>query len=425
MPVKEVILDLRLILLKNSKWLLLLVIFSFFIFLRFYDLENRTPFSFDQVTNAWAMKDFILDHKLLLVGPVAKGNSGFYVGPFYYYYLSIFYFITKLDPIAAGWAAGVASIFTFVTLFYVANKVFSFRTALIAVLIHTVSYYAIGFDRIQWPVNFIFPLSLIIFYSLYKVITGKEKYLLLLAVAFGFSFSMHFTAVFFPIMILFSLPFFPKTIQTLKYSIVAVLLFVIFLIPNIIYELNSKASSSKHLSGYINTYYHGFHFVRFIQMVTDAFIEAEATIFFKILKPVKYLIYPLFVIIFYLKKPTKNTFTICYLFGLWFLIPWIVFTVYKGEITNYYFSLTRPIVILILAYLFSRMFEIKNVAAKIIVIIFIVYYSFFNVSGYMNEKMQGLSGRRNNVIKAIESKKKIPFQEGVPESYIYYIYTIK
>src|SRR5438034_8178017 len=112
---------------------------------------------------------------------VTKGNTGFYIGPVYYYLIALVYWITNLNPIASGIFAGITSICTFLVLFFVTRKLFSFTTALVAVFINTVCFNAIIFDRVQWPVDFIPAVSLLLFYFLYKVITGNPKYLLFLA----------------------------------------------------------------------------------------------------------------------------------------------------------------------------------------------------------------------------------------------------
>ncbi|MCL4386320.1 MAG: glycosyltransferase family 39 protein [Cyanobacteria bacterium] len=157
--------------------------------MRFYQIDTRNGFGWDQVDNAWAAKKIIVDHNFPLLGMVARGNSGIYIGPAYYYLISIFYWFTNLDPIASGIFAGLTSIFTFFTIFFVIKKLFSFNMALIAVFINTISFFAIMFDRTQWPDYLIPAVSLIIFYCLYQILLCKPRYLIFLAIALGFSFS--------------------------------------------------------------------------------------------------------------------------------------------------------------------------------------------------------------------------------------------
>ncbi len=82
---------------KNKYLAILFIIFAFEVFLRFYQIELRSPFGYDQVDNAWAAKNIIVNHWFPLVGFVAKGNTGIYIGPLYYYLISIVYFILNLN----------------------------------------------------------------------------------------------------------------------------------------------------------------------------------------------------------------------------------------------------------------------------------------------------------------------------------------
>ena len=112
--------------------LTLLLIFVFFIFLRFYLLEEKSSFGWDQVDNAWAAKNIIVDKKLPLVGMQAKGSSGFFIGPYYYYLLVPVYFLTNLDPIASGIFAGITSVISFFIIYFITRSLFSNKIALLA-----------------------------------------------------------------------------------------------------------------------------------------------------------------------------------------------------------------------------------------------------------------------------------------------------
>lgn len=409
-------------LLSHRNTVLLLSIFLCFLFLRFYDIENRSQFGWDQVDNAWAAKDILVDHKFPLVGMQAKGSSGFYIGPAYYYLIAVFYFFTNLDPIASGIFAGVIAAITFWTFYFVSKKIFSFPVALLVVFIYTFSLPIMSANRVQWPVNFIAPVSYIIFYALYNILIGREKYLLLLATAVGFSLHIHFTSIFYFIIIFFSTPFFPWKKTIWKHMFIAVPLFLIWLVPNIISEFISMSASGNNVASYIGNYYHGFHIRRMLQLLPDAFIEFESVLIFRILKPLSYILFPLFTLVYCYKKQLRERLVICYLIALWFLVPWVVFTTYSGEISNYYFTLTLPMVVIVLAYLTLWIFQISNMLPKIIIVSFWLYYAFFSVQNFLNSQHNGLAQHRESVKAAIIDGRIIEFVHGNPESYLYYIY---
>lgn len=409
------------------------IILAVFIFLRFYQFEERNPFAWDQVDNAWAAKNILVEHKFPLTGMQAKLNSGVFIGPLYYYYISFFYFLTNLDPIASGIAAGATGIITLITIYFVFRNLFSQNTAFIAMIFYTFSFAATIGDRTQWPVNFVFPLSLLIFYSLYKIITGSAKHILLLAILLGLSFNVHFTSTFYPIIILGCLPFFPRTRETLKYILYSIPAFLIIISPIIYYLIKNIGVGGRGLF-YLGTYYHGLHLTRVLQLTSDAFIQFESMFFFPQLKYLGWISLPLFGFVYVKDKvasPVKLSKTIfngvkermlfVYLCALWILVPWFLFSLYSGEIADYYFLITRPIVLIIMAYLFYFVFKRSLTPLKILLILLLIFYSYANLVKFFGEDPMNLKKARKEALNKMQNE-KIEFVEGVPESYLYYIY---
>lgn len=406
---------------KNKGIIIVFGIFLLEVFLRFYQIDLKSPFGYDQVDNAWAAKNIIVNHWFPLVGMVAKGNSGIYIGPFYYYLISIFYFLTNLNPIASGIFAGITSIFTFWVLYYVAKKIFNTKVAIFAVFINTVLFLGITFDRVQWPVNFIPSVSLLAFYLVYKVLIGDFKKTPLLAVVIGLSFSVHFTAVFFPLIIVLSLPFFPRTKEALKYALISLPLFIIWLIPNIIYQIQQSANPAA--VSYFGTYFHGFHLRRVLQLTGDALIQFNPYLFFNNLISLKFLVLPIFFVAFLYKSISREKLVLAYLISLWFIVPWFVFATYSGEISDYYFSINRFLALIIVSYFFFRFWMIKNLIPKLIILTVLVYVTIINLNTFFNYREGGsLSNRQKNVIEIINRGGQIGFTQGDPESYLYYYF---
>lgn len=416
--------SLTLIISRNKSFVLFFFIFIALLFLRFYQLDLRNAFGWDQVDNAWVSKRLIVDHKFPLIGMVAKQNSGVYIGPAYYYFAAFFYWIFNLNPIASGVIAGATSIFTFFIIYYIVKKLFSTEVALIAVFINTVSFFGIAFDRVQWPVNFIPGVSLIIFYALYKTILGSSKHLIILAFALGLSFHIHFTSVFYPIIILFCFPFFPRTKKMIKALILALLIFLILIAPSIISYLQNMQYYSNALK-YGQTYFHGFHLRRVLQLINDAFIQFEFYFAFSILKFLKFILAPLFIFTYLFKDTRRDKLILCYLVVLWFMVPWFVLSTYSGEISDYYFVANRFIVLFIISYLLMQILSFKSWIPKIVLFCFLIYYSVFNIDKFLSSRDIGFYEKSQKVFNAIEKGEKIGFHEGVAESYLYYYYMRK
>lgn len=409
----------------KNKWnvITFLLIFALFLFLRFYEIEQRNQFHIDQVNDAWVVKNFIVDGKIPLLGTPARLNSGIFMGPFYYYYLSGFYYLTNLDPIASGVASGVAGIITLLAIFFVAKPLFSTKFALIAMAIYTVSYAAISADRIQWTVNFLVPVSILMFYALYKAITGSEKHLLLLGIALGLSFHVHFTSIFYLLITLLSLPFFSKTRNSLKYLAYGIIAFLIIMLPSIIHMMLNRGGGD--LISYLGMFYHGLHLTRVTQLTSDAFIQFEQILLFPQLKILGFILLPLFGLIYLKEKLNRNRILFVYLTALWFLVPWFTLSLYSGEITDYYFLIGRPIVILILSYFLYRLITNPLPMLKIIAVLVLVGYAYININKFLVFEQRGLSWYKKDTLRKIEVGEKISFHEGSPDSYLYYIYKLR
>jgi 4-amino-4-deoxy-L-arabinose transferase-like glycosyltransferase len=406
---------------KNKAILLVFTIFIFELFLRFYQIEQRNPFGYDQVDNAWAAQKIIVHHEFPLVGMVAKGNSNIYIGPAYYYLISISYWITNLNPIASGIMAGVTSIFTFWTIYFVTKKLFSQGVAIIAVVLNTFLLSAINFDRVQWPVNLIPGISLIIFYLLYKITQGDVKKIIPLALLVGFSFSVHFTSIFFPIIIVLALPFFPKNRDVWGNIFWGLVLFLICLVPNVIYQLQQKSSGST-FGTYFNSYFHGFHLRRVIQLAGDGLIQFDPYLFVDKLFKFKFIALPLFFLVYLYKSVSRKRLIFCYLVALWFIVPWFALSTYSGEISDYYFSFNRFIALMIISYFFAKIWMIRNIIPKIIVGIILIIVVYSNLTTFLLSNSSGLAEKKEAVLTKIGKGEEIKFQWGVPESYLYYYF---
>lgn len=394
----------------------------------FYKLESWATFGWDQIDNAWGAARIILAHKYPLLGMVAKGNSGIYMGPLYYYLIAVFYFFTRLDPIASPILAGCTALFSFWVIYNVSRRLFNEKVALISCFIYTFSSSIIQAERIQWPVNFIAPLSLLIFYFLYKVLTGETKYAVHLAAAIGLSFHIHFTSIFYPIIVLFAIPFISIKKSSWKYILLSMPAFFVFFIPQAIYYVQAKtAGNINNYSSYFQTYYHGFHLRRMLQLSFDAFIKFQSILEkpYTMLRNAVFLYIPLFFLAYRKKQKNKNSLKLFYLIGLWILVPWIVFTTYSGEISDYYFSLQLYLAIILFAYLTLWIWETKKILFRAAICIFWFYFALANIQIFFNTDHGNLIEDRIKARQSVDRGEVIRFAEGDPKSYLefYYLYS--
>lgn len=415
------------LLFKDKRYVVLLALFLSHLFLRFYEIETKSIFLYDQVDSAWAAKHIIVDHRFPLIGPENKVNSGFFIGPLYYYLISVFYYFTNLDPIAAGLFAGFTSIIGFFTLFIVTKKLFSFNIALIAVFINTVSYAAIDFDRVQWEPNFIPIVGLLTFYFLYKILLGNEKNILYLSIVLALSFHVHLTpAVFLPIIASITLPFFPKTKKTLLYTIYSIPILLLGLSPVIAVNIMNQNIYAANQLQYVDSSFHGIHLTRILQLFTAAFTQIESyTQFPAISRFLSIVTIPFFFIFYFLIHPSRKSFIMVSLVFLFFAIPLLVLSTYRHIITDYYFSINRFVGLIMLSYLAYRILELKKTIITLFLIAFTIYYTTITMQKFFSKSIVGLRNYRILVKGEIQEGRIIQYEQGNPLSYIYYVYTRK
>ncbi len=411
---------------KHGYIIAVLLLFCYLLFSRFYQIPQRSPFSWDQIDNAWAAKNILYNHQFPLVGMPAKLNSGFYIGPLYYYTIAIVYFFTHYDPIASGIFAGITAIIGFWTLFFVSNKLFTKPVTLMALIIQTVSSEAIHFDRVQWPVDFIPMLGLLAYYFLYQITLGKTKHILSFAIIVGLFWQAHFTAIFLPLIFILAMPFFNWTKKTFIYCLLALFIIVISLTPNIVSDLLSpRHGQSSSLVSYIQTYSHGFHLRRLIQVFPDTFIQMQ-TILPREIRGIgiQFFFLPFFLLYAFLQKQNKRAWRLlAYTTSLFYLIPLIIFTIYSGEASDYYYSINRFISIILMVFPFWALIQKWRIPGVLTATAIIGYYSYLNIYTFLvYPEPSNLPEYRLQVQQTVNDGGYINFTMGDPKSYLYFLY---
>ena len=75
---------------------------------------------------------------------------------------------------------------------------------------------------------------------------------------------------------------------------------------------------------------------------------------------------------------------------------------------------------MIVSYFFVRMWMIKNFIPKIIVLIILFYIAIANVINFLPNQDGGIAKGVREVQLKIDKGETIKYQQGVPESYLYY-----
>lgn len=239
------------------------------VFLRFYNLEKRFYFEWDQERDAYVVYDLLVHHKPTLIGPSqASEQYGFFLGPWYYYILTPFYVLTGLDPIGAGIFSGVVSLAvaavtaTLFSLFWLCKfghlKKIGYAFGLLLVTIFMLPDWR---SRYAFNAGLIPVTSGLFFVCLFCLLEHKEIvktkiaffHLLgrpaiaipLLFLLFGLSIHSHFSGIFLSLPLVFILRELRKERGVVKASLLGVLLFAGTFLPLVIFDLRHNFLDAK------------------------------------------------------------------------------------------------------------------------------------------------------------------------------------
>jgi len=142
-------------------FLLILILFSF---LRFYQLPQRTIFNWDQERDAFEVQK-ILSGDPSLIGPRVLGPQGFFLGPYFYYLLAPFYFLTGGHPQAIVYFLIILNLVFFLAAYLIVKKIWGEKTALIFLFLWTINPAAI--ETVAWNPALIPLMIVLIWFTLF------------------------------------------------------------------------------------------------------------------------------------------------------------------------------------------------------------------------------------------------------------------
>lgn len=171
--------------------ILILVLASYF---RLWHLEEAFHFMGDQGRDALIVSRIFTQKDLVFVGPVMSvGNI--YLGPFYYYFMLPFLFLSYPSPVGPVYAVALANIVTVLLLFVLGRKLVGDRAALLAAAMMSISVIAIVHSRFSWNPNIIPLFSMLLIASSYFALVKNPKYWIAAAICFGLIVQLHYVTL--------------------------------------------------------------------------------------------------------------------------------------------------------------------------------------------------------------------------------------
>ena len=351
-----------------KNFLKIFIVLSLFLFLRIWLLPQTISFGWDQERDAQIVEKIVTFTGIPLIGPRVVGDNGFYLGPYFFYLLAPFYFLTSLHPYAINYFVIFVSITFFAISFLSLKKIYDFKTAITFLLIWAVLPAAIYQDKIAWnPV--LIPLSFSIIILFLSKFQFKPKYYFILGLILGLIFHIHFQGLFYAVFALVYL--IKRNSKSNLYFIWTIFGFILTFIPLIIFDIRhqwlnshlfinfffSSPQSSKSLFSFIPVW------TNFIGQITGIY-----NLIFSVI------LWFLFVIYGFVNR--KKIFQTPFL--ILFLITPIAFAIYGHRPSEYYFNYLLPIIILYFSLLLSKI-KLPTPIFILIILVFIAN-SFNNIN---------------------------------------------
>ena len=187
-------------------WLIIAVVLIFAVFfLRFYRLSEYLMFLSDQGRDAIVLKRLVTLEKLVFVGPTTSIGNVF-TGPFYYYLVAPFMFLSGLHPVGPALGIAFMNSLGLVGVFLFVVKRFGRNVGLIFLALAGLSATQIWQSRYSWNPN---PVPLFTFLTLIVwqlAIERKQlRYYILAGILFGLSLQLHYITIVILAPLMFSL----------------------------------------------------------------------------------------------------------------------------------------------------------------------------------------------------------------------------
>jgi 4-amino-4-deoxy-L-arabinose transferase-like glycosyltransferase len=217
----------------------LLAVLCLALFLRIYKLPANFIFGVDEEYQAYLAQTIIKNFHIIWVG--VSSTADFYLGPFWTYLTSGLLYFSKGDPLVTGYFAAFLGVATTLAVFIVGNKLYGYKTGILAAFLYSSLPLTVYFDQKYWNVSLIPMLCLVLLLSIYSS-RKNEIWWLVFAFAYGLVFHTHLSLAPIGIVALIFIIKQRKKIH-LKTYLFSLLVFTIVISPLIAFDYFHKWSN--------------------------------------------------------------------------------------------------------------------------------------------------------------------------------------
>lgn len=319
-----------------------------FFFFRFYQIQHRVLFDFDQEGFSRVVHNIIQNHDFTLIGPRVLSDKGFFLGPYFIYALVPFYLLSQSHPYGLIYFLVIYNIVFFAVASRILSKQWSKIHAIFFLLAWATNSLIVRYDTTPWnPISI--PLGVVVvWYTLHKIFSeNKVVHWALLGLVLGIFFNQHFQFIY---LFLFSGVFLvllqkSKKILTARRAASLIAAFAATYIPLLIFDLRHDfLNLNLFLSFFTDDIGGNIEHGRFL------WIQTYAVIFHPIIGYKDTILAITFFIAFSLTllhmiKRTDGFKNIFYksTFIMWVMLPFL-FALYNKRMTDYYLISLYPFI---------------------------------------------------------------------------------
>lgn len=376
-------------------------------FLRLYRINEYIIFLGDEGRDVLVVKRIIVDHKFTLLGPITSVGS-MYMGPIYYYFMVPFLLLFNFNPVGPAIMVVLFSLATIYLIYYILKKYVSLKSAILASFLYAISPLTIIHGRSSWNPNLVPFFSLLIVLGLLKVVVDRNpKWALIVGLAFGISFQLHYVSLLLVPLIFASLALIRFRLQ-LKYYLYLLGGFILTFSPFIIFELRHQFTNSRAV---VNFFLLSSKTSTGVGSTWDVMADILVRLFWRLViienaEVTKVLIVliltTLSIYVYKLKNMALKHTHLIFLF--WLVIGLVSFGIYKGIIYDYYFVPMFTLPFILTAIFLDRVWSAKKVGMIVSITLFILI-TFFNL------KKSPLFATPNNLLKNTEEISKFVYSQ--------------
>ncbi len=185
----------RIIRSERTFYFMIVALFVLAVFFRTYNFHDWLHFGNDQARDAFLVENVVKNNAPWPLLGSSMGNTGFLLGPAYYYFQIVSVKIFGIGPDKLAYPDLFFNLLSIPLLYVFLKRYFDKKVALSLTGLYGISYYAIEYSRFAWNPNPI-PFFVILFLiSLWEFLLAKEKtrwiWIILLGISIGIGSQLH------------------------------------------------------------------------------------------------------------------------------------------------------------------------------------------------------------------------------------------